>query len=94
MPDAIEIIFQEALAVGRVGAAEELIGNVTYAAKAYSKSAALLYFLLVEGSSLPLVPPLVLSPSDRYRLRRYANMLTARLHQCALLQQVEQQSSS
>ncbi|KAJ7522008.1 hypothetical protein O6H91_19G078500 [Diphasiastrum complanatum] len=99
MPDAIEIIFQAALAVGRAGAVEELMGNITNAAVAYAKSAALLYFLLVEGSSLPLTPPLILSPSDRYRLRRYADMLTARQNQCTIqqnfmLQQREHQRPS
>ncbi|CAK9862133.1 unnamed protein product [Sphagnum jensenii] len=82
MPDAMELIFQTALAVARAGAVDELMGNSSNAAVAYSKAASLLYFLVVEAAYLPIQPPLLLSPMDRHRLRRYADAVTARQHQC------------
>lgn len=82
MPDAMELIFQTALAVGRAAAVEELMGNTTNAAVAYSKAAALFYFLVVEAASLPLQPPLLLSPMATHRLHHYADVVTARQHQC------------
>jgi hypothetical protein len=47
-----------------------------------SQAAALLYFLVVEAAHLPIQPPLLLSDTDRHRLRRYADALTAHQHQC------------
>lgn len=82
MPDAMEAIFQEALVLGRKGAVAELMGNMKDAASLYSKSATLLYFLLVEAKSLGLNPPFLLSSSDGHRLRRYIDMLTLRQNQC------------
>ncbi|KAH8957799.1 hypothetical protein BDL97_07G109800 [Sphagnum fallax] len=82
MPDAMELVFQTALAVGRAAAVEELMGNTTNAAVAYSKAAALFYFLVAEAASLPLQPPLLLSPMATHRLRHYADVVTARQHQC------------
>jgi serine/threonine-protein kinase ULK/ATG1 len=58
------------------------MGNSSNAAVAYSKAASLLYFLVVEAAYLPNQPPLLLSPMDRHRLRRYADAVTARQHQC------------
>lgn len=83
MPDAMEAIYQEALALGRKGAVDELMGRMKDAASLYSKSATLLYFLLVEATSLTLNPPFSLSSSDRHRLRRYIEMLTFRQNQCS-----------
>lgn len=95
MQDAMDLIYQAALAVGRAGAVEELMGNVSNAAVAYAKAAAFFYFLLVEAPYLPLNPPLVLSSVDRQRLRRYADAVTIRQHQCTALREAiqEQQQS-
>eukprot|EP00245_Coleochaete_scutata_P018607 TRINITY_DN9779_c0_g1_i1.p1 TRINITY_DN9779_c0_g1~~TRINITY_DN9779_c0_g1_i1.p1 ORF type:complete len:715 (+),score=145.64 TRINITY_DN9779_c0_g1_i1:73-2217(+) len=98
MPDAIELIFQAALAVGRAGAVEELMGNVSNAAVAYAKANALFYFLLVEAPSLAISPPLVLTAADRQRLHRYADAVNVRQQHCsaarlaASQQHVQQQS--
>lgn len=54
---------------------EELMGNVSNAAVAYAKAGALLYFLVVEAAALPLQPPLLLSPIDRYHLPFYPNYI-------------------
>ncbi|KGN58835.1 serine/threonine-protein kinase ATG1c isoform X1 [Cucumis sativus] len=75
MPDAIETVFQSALAFGRHGGVEELMGEMESAAALYSKAAQLLVFLLVEAPSLILNPPFSLTNSDRYRLRSYIDIL-------------------
>ncbi|XP_022934901.1 serine/threonine-protein kinase ATG1c-like isoform X1 [Cucurbita moschata] len=78
MPDAIETVFQSALAFGRHGGVEELMGEMESAAGLYSKAAQLLVFLLVEAPSLILNPPFSLTNSDRYRLRSYVDILSNR----------------
>ncbi|KAL2320032.1 hypothetical protein Fmac_029001 [Flemingia macrophylla] len=78
MPDAMETIFQSALAFGRHGGVEELMGEMESASALYSKAVCLLVFLLVEGPSLILNPPFSLTNSDRYRLRSYIDILNNR----------------
>ncbi|XP_034694188.1 serine/threonine-protein kinase ATG1c-like [Vitis riparia] len=78
MPDAMEMIFQSALALGRNGAVDELMGDVESAVSLYSKAVHLLVFLLVEAPSLILNPPFSLTNSDRYRLRTYIDILNIR----------------
>ncbi|XP_042510532.1 serine/threonine-protein kinase ATG1c-like isoform X2 [Macadamia integrifolia] len=78
MPDAMETIFQSALAFGRHGAVEELMGDMESAASLYSKAVRLLNFLLVEAQSLILNPPFSLTSSDRFRLRMYIDILNNR----------------
>ncbi|KAG8647679.1 serine/threonine-protein kinase ATG1c isoform X2 [Manihot esculenta] len=78
MPDAMETIFQSALALGRLGGVEELIGEMESASFLYSKAVRLLIFLLVEAPSLILNPPFSLTNSDRYRLRTYIDILNNR----------------
>uniref|UniRef100_A0A7N0RH35 Protein kinase domain-containing protein n=2 Tax=Kalanchoe fedtschenkoi TaxID=63787 RepID=A0A7N0RH35_KALFE len=79
MPDAMETIFQSALSLGRIGAVDELLGDVENASVLYSKAVQLLVFILVEAPSLILNPPLSLTSSDRYRLRTYIDILKNRL---------------
>lgn len=78
MPDAMETIFQAALALGRHGGVDELMGNMGSAASLYSKAVRLLVFLLLEAPSLILNPPFSLTNSDRYRLRTYIDILNNR----------------
>ncbi|XP_057971041.1 serine/threonine-protein kinase ATG1c-like [Malania oleifera] len=78
MPDAMETIFQSALALGRHGAVDEMMGDGESAELLYSKAVRLLRFLLVEAPSLILNPPFSLTNSDRYRLRNYIDMLNSR----------------
>ncbi|KAK4582027.1 hypothetical protein RGQ29_025263 [Quercus rubra] len=78
MPDAMETIFQAALAFGRRGGVEELMGDMEKAAALYSKAVRLLLFLLVEAPSLILNPPFSLTNSDRYRLRNYIDVINNR----------------
>ncbi|KAK8532014.1 hypothetical protein V6N12_053466 [Hibiscus sabdariffa] len=78
MPDAMEMIFQTALALGRRGGVDELMGEMESAAILYSKAVCLLVFLLVEAPSLILNPPFSLTNSDRYRLRTYIDFLRNR----------------
>ncbi|PPR93015.1 hypothetical protein GOBAR_AA27656 [Gossypium barbadense] len=78
MPDAMETIFQAALALGRHGGVDELMGDMESAALFYLKAERLLVFLLVEAPSLILNPPFSLTNSDRYRLRTYIDFLRNR----------------
>ncbi|CAL1378976.1 unnamed protein product [Linum trigynum] len=78
MPDALETIFQSALALGRNGGVDELMGDMESASLLYSKAVRLLEFLLVEAPSLILNPPFSLTNSDRFRLRSYIDILNNR----------------
>uniref|UniRef100_A0A1D1ZEE2 Serine/threonine-protein kinase ATG1 n=1 Tax=Anthurium amnicola TaxID=1678845 RepID=A0A1D1ZEE2_9ARAE len=97
MPDAMEMVFQAALAMGRSGAVYELMEDMENAASSYSKAVRLLYFLLVEAPSLILNPPFSLTKSDRFRLRTYIDVLSNRQSQSrstriTLLKCVDQRS--
>ncbi|XP_026444405.1 serine/threonine-protein kinase ATG1c-like isoform X3 [Papaver somniferum] len=81
MPDAMEIIFQSALASGRHGAVDELMGEMESAVGRYSKAVRLLVFLLAEAPSLILNPPFSLANSDRFRLQSYIEILKNRQNQ-------------
>ncbi|KAL0915141.1 hypothetical protein M5K25_015540 [Dendrobium thyrsiflorum] len=78
MPDAIEIIYQTALALGRLGAVDEMMTKIERAEDRYSKAVCLLHFLLVEAPSLALNPPLSLTSSDQRRLRTYIDIISNR----------------
>ncbi|XP_027070956.1 serine/threonine-protein kinase ATG1c-like isoform X2 [Coffea arabica] len=99
MPDAMETIFQSALALGRRGAVDEYMGRTDDAVVFYSKAVRLLVFLLVEAPSLILNPPFSLTDSDRYRLQSYIDVLNnrqsiSRSQRMALLKGGDQQCSS
>ncbi|CAN6320542.1 unnamed protein product [Urochloa humidicola] len=81
MPDAIEIIFQSALHIGRRGGVDEIFGKLAGAMMGYKRSVSMLRFLLIEAPSLALNPPLTLTRSDRHRLRTYIEALNTRLDQ-------------
>ncbi|XP_068634486.1 serine/threonine-protein kinase ATG1a-like [Aristolochia californica] len=70
MPNAMDIIFQTALATGKSGAVDELMGNRICAAASYSKATVLLSFIL-QATSLPLNPPFSLTVADQQRLKKY-----------------------
>lgn len=78
VPDAMEMIFQSALDLGRKGAVDEYMGRTENAVVLYSKAVRLLAFLQVEAPSLILNPPFSLTNSDRYRLRSYIDVLNNR----------------
>nr|GMC79071.1 serine/threonine-protein kinase ATG1c isoform X1 [Ipomoea batatas] len=78
VPDAMELIFQSALAMGRKGAVDEYMGRTENAVVFYSKAVQLLAFLQVEAPSLILNPPFSLTNTDRYRLQNYIDVLTNR----------------
>ncbi|KAK6126017.1 hypothetical protein DH2020_040244 [Rehmannia glutinosa] len=78
MPDAMELIYQFALALGRRGAVDEYMGDTENAVVFYSKAVHLLQFLLVEATCLILNPPFSLTNSDRYRIRNYIDVLNNR----------------
>ncbi|XP_062154872.1 serine/threonine-protein kinase ATG1a isoform X3 [Alnus glutinosa] len=71
MPDAIEIIYQKALAVGTSGAVDELMENKGSAMASYSKAMLLLSFVVGEATSLPLNPPFSLTPDNKKRIEQY-----------------------
>ncbi|KAJ0590853.1 putative protein kinase Group-Pl-3 family [Helianthus annuus] len=78
MPDAMEMIFQAALNFGIYGAVDECMGHTENAAGFYSKAVRLLSFVLVEAPCLILNPPFSITNSDRYRLRKYIDVLNNR----------------
>ncbi|CAN4118219.1 unnamed protein product [Withania somnifera] len=78
VPDAMEMIFQSALDLGRKGAVEEYMGQTENAVVFYSKAVRLLAFLQGEAPSLILNPPFTLTNSDRYRLGSYIHVLNNR----------------
>ncbi|XP_057997200.1 serine/threonine-protein kinase ATG1a isoform X1 [Hevea brasiliensis] len=71
MPDAMEIIFQKALAVGTSGAVDEYMENKGSAKISYSKAMVLLSFIVEEAASLPLKPPFILTPTNEKRIQSY-----------------------
>ncbi|KFK34640.1 hypothetical protein AALP_AA5G172200 [Arabis alpina] len=79
MPDAMEIIYQAALALGVTAGVDELMGEAENAGNLYSKAVRLLVFVTVEAPTLILSPPLTLTNSERYRLRTYIDALLSRL---------------
>ncbi|KAK4419022.1 Serine/threonine-protein kinase ATG1c [Sesamum alatum] len=78
MPDAMELIYQSALALGRRGAVDEYMGGVESAVGFYSKAVRLLLFLLKEAPCLIVNPPFSLTNSDRYRIQNYIDVLNNR----------------
>ncbi|EPS61185.1 hypothetical protein M569_13618 [Genlisea aurea] len=88
MPDALELIYQSALTLGRHGAVDEYMGNAERAAIFYSKALTLLQFLVGEAPSLILTPPFSLTNSDRYRIQSYIDVLTNR-HSVSTSQRIE-----
>ncbi|XP_073135424.1 serine/threonine-protein kinase ATG1c isoform X2 [Henckelia pumila] len=87
MPDAMELIYQSALALGKRGAVEEYMGNIENAVVIYSKAVDLLVFLLVEAPCLILNPPFSLTNTDRYRIQSYIDVLNHR-HSISLSQKL------
>ncbi|PIM98920.1 MEKK [Handroanthus impetiginosus] len=78
MPDAMELIYQSAIDLGKRGAVDEYLGEVESAAVYYSKAVRLLQFLLVEAPCLIMNPPFSLTSSDRYRIKNYIDVLNNR----------------
>ncbi|XP_008783542.2 serine/threonine-protein kinase ATG1a-like isoform X1 [Phoenix dactylifera] len=97
MPDAMEIIFQTALASGKSGAVDEVMGHRSGAIASYSRAIMLLTFIMVEAVSLPLNPTFSLPPSDRQRIQRYIMNLRSHLdksHMAQLTDKPTNESSS
>ncbi|KAJ7963402.1 Kinase family protein [Quillaja saponaria] len=79
VPDAMEIIFQEALSVGTIAAVDEYMENWDSAAASYSKAMLLLSFIVGEAVPLPLNPPFLLTPANKKRILQY--ILNLQSHQ-------------
>ncbi|KAI4355327.1 hypothetical protein L6164_004110 [Bauhinia variegata] len=79
MPDAMEIIFQKALSVGKSGAVDEYMEDKGKAAASYSKAMLLLSFIVGEAVHLPLNPPFALTPANTKRILQY--ILNLQSHQ-------------
>lgn len=78
MPDAMEIIFQKALAYGTSGAVVEFVENNSTAAESYSKALRLLLFIAGEATTLSLNPPFLLTPANEKRIQHYIMSLHSR----------------
>ncbi|KAH8517067.1 hypothetical protein H0E87_005136 [Populus deltoides] len=92
MPDAMELIFQEALAVGRSGAVDEYMENKGGADVSYSKAMLLLHFIAEEATSLPLKPPFSLTSACRNRIQSYILNLQSHRSHFSMLQPIPEQS--
>ncbi|XP_061340892.1 serine/threonine-protein kinase ATG1a [Gastrolobium bilobum] len=78
MPDAMEIIFRQALIFGTSGAVDEYMENRDRAAASYSKAILLLSFIVGEAENLPLNPPFSLLETDKKRILKYILILQSR----------------
>lgn len=78
MPDAMEIIYQKALALGKAGCVDELMDNKSSAAALYSKAMFLLSFIMREAATLPLNPPLLLTPDSKKQIKNFITVLQSR----------------
>ncbi|XP_011025351.1 PREDICTED: serine/threonine-protein kinase ATG1-like isoform X2 [Populus euphratica] len=92
MPDAMELIFQEALAVGKSGAVDEYMENKGGADVSYSKAMLLLHFIAEEATSLPLKPPFSLTSACRKRIQSYILNLQSHRSHFSMLQPIPEQS--
>ncbi|KAK9758128.1 hypothetical protein RND81_01G209100 [Saponaria officinalis] len=86
MPDAVEIIYQTALAAGRDGAADQLIGNRDSASLMYSKALLLFSFIVAEAPSLPLNPPFSLADEVKQQILKYIKSLESHLNHSQISQ--------
>ncbi|KAG5251622.1 serine/threonine-protein kinase [Salix suchowensis] len=92
MPYAKELIFQEALAVGKSGVVDEYIENKGGVDDSYSIAMLLLHFIAEEATSLPLKPPFSSTSASRKRIQSYIfNLLSHRSH-FSMLQPIPEQS--
>ncbi|CAL9245450.1 unnamed protein product [Arabidopsis halleri] len=78
MPDAMETIYERALAYGKSGGAEEYLSNKESAATLYKKAILLLSFIIEEAVTLSLNPPFSLTPDDKKRILYYISNLQHR----------------
>ncbi|KAF3526291.1 hypothetical protein F2Q69_00049718 [Brassica cretica] len=78
MPDAMETIYEKALAYGKSGGAEEYLNNKESAGKLYKKAILLLTFIIEEAVTLPLNPPFSLTSDDKKRILYYISNLQHR----------------
>ncbi|KAJ4884874.1 Protein kinase superfamily protein [Raphanus sativus] len=79
MPDAMETIYEKALAYGKSGGAEEYLNNKESAGRLYKKAILLLSFIIEEAVTLPLNPPFSLTSDDKKRILYYISNLQHRL---------------
>ncbi|CAK7348614.1 unnamed protein product [Dovyalis caffra] len=92
MPDAMELIFQKALAIGTRGAVDEYMENKGGADVAYLKAMLLLHFILEEATCLPLNPPFSLTSASGKRIQSYIFNLQYHRSHFSILQPIPEQS--
>ncbi|CAH2063155.1 unnamed protein product [Thlaspi arvense] len=78
MPDAMETLYEKALAYGKSGGAEEYLNNKESAATLYKKAILLLSFIIEEAVTLSLNPPFSLTLDDKKRILYYISNLQHR----------------
>ncbi|CAN8253953.1 unnamed protein product [Cochlearia groenlandica] len=78
MPDAMETIYEKALAYGKSGGVKEYLNNKESAAKLYKKAIELLSFIVEEAVTLSLNPPFSLTLEDKKRILYYISNLQHR----------------
>lgn len=90
MPDAMDIIFQQALLVGTNAAVDEYMNNKDKSAASYSKAMLLLSFIVGEAENLPLNPPFSLLADDHKRIVQYIRNL--QFHKKSLTESASRES--
>ncbi|KAL8162416.1 hypothetical protein V2J09_013905 [Rumex salicifolius] len=80
VPNAIELIYEAALAYGRSAAVDELFKNLDGAAMRYSKAMVLLSFIVSEAPLLSLKPRFSLQPEDKKRIMNYIRCMEAHMN--------------
>ncbi|XP_008459815.2 serine/threonine-protein kinase ATG1a isoform X4 [Cucumis melo] len=73
IPDAMEIIFQKAISLGKSGAVDQYMENKDNAAASYSKAILLFSFILGEAESLN--SPFSLTSCNKQRIQHYIHYL-------------------
>ena len=83
IPDPLDLIYKEALAIARKGAVEEIMGNYAVAAECYFCALNLLFFICTEAKDLNCDPPLALDQAEQARVYSYTLNIQERYAACA-----------
>lgn len=83
IPDPLDLIYKEALAIARKGAVEEIMGNYASGAESYFCALNLLFFICTEAKEIAFDPPLALDQAEQARVYNYTLNIQERYAACA-----------
>lgn len=90
IPDPLDLIYSEALAMARKGAVEEIMGNYGGGAESYFCALNLLFFICTEAKEIQFDPPISLDQAEQARVYNYILNIQERYSACA--SQVQKES--